>query len=1059
MPAPILLLCCLLACLVPLRAASAASYDPDLRWRTITTEHFHIHFHQGEEQLAEEFIHVVEDVFAHMNAELQWTPRRRTELVLVDRTDVANGYAQGIPYNTIVIYVTAPQEDSTLGLYQDWNTAISMHEYTHIVHLDTNHGLVRAARAVVGRIASTNQLSPPWMIEGLATFQETRQTPGGRGRSRLVDMIKRTAVVEQDFPPLGNLDGLQPDPPGGNLRYLFGQDFIQYIADHTGRDAWTDWIHTYGSSVPYLLPARKVFGRRLVPLYQEWKRSLEEHYGAQAAAIEAEGVREGRILSTPEASCSAPSFSPDGQKLVWSCYDLRTGSALWLADGQGEDPSRLKQDYGAKNFTWRRDSEAVVFAAIHTVNRFNSWSDIYMLRLEDASISALTQGARARDPEFSPDGARLLVVTNRAQDTNLEVLTVDQRQVALTDYEDHRQISTPRYAPDGRSIAVSMWQDGRRDLWLLDPQARPLRRLTADVAVDRDPEWSADGRWLYFSSDRSGVPNIYALEIATERLFQVTNVRTGAARPSVNPDGTRLAYEQYSADGWDVRLMELDPSRFLDRGQLPRDLTRDVRLSTLVEAVELSNQPAPLEQTRWFGPEAKPTPPRPPSRPLAGREHPLLQPQAPGEVLDTFDQAEVEDAFGEERDYPFSIEPHRYTPWATLLPRFWLPYVQTTPYAPRTLPQSPWGLKATALAYSADTLRHALWSASAHYRTDADFFGWSADFTYNRFLPVFTIGASRFAVPYTQYLWSAASDLDGDGVADEDELSTGELFWQSRTRAYLFASYPYTFRTTIFGQYSLTRRAEHTALSEEAYLPLIPVRGTIGTLQAGWRYAWSQQTAMAISLEDGRTFSLIGGLTHPWLGTRIEQADGEPDPLTQVQLTSELREYLVMPFAPNHVLAMRAAGGITVGATDYLGYYQLGGSFGDGATYVTPDEFRMLRGYPIAADNGDRYWLGGVEYRFPVVRFDRGWGTIPLFLRYLSANAFVDAGNAFSEVEDWTEAFTRPLIGVGAELRLAIFVGWSTGLTGRLGYAVGLTEEGFAYNEPGALYFQLGGSF
>ena len=41
-----------------------------------------------------------------------------------------------------------------------------------------------------------------------------------------------------------------------------------------------------------------------------------------------------------------------------------------------------------------------------------------------------------------------------------------------------------------------------------------------------------------------------------------------------------------------------------------------------------------------------------------------------------------------------------------------------------------------------------------------------------------------------------------------------------------------------------------------------------------------------------------------------------------------------------------------IGATDFMGSYSLGGNVGDSAFYVTPDEFRMLRGYPIAADIG-----------------------------------------------------------------------------------------------------------
>ena len=71
----------------------AATYDPDLTWRVLETEHFDIHFHGGEEQLAEEMGHLVEEVYTEMTAELDWVPKGSTQVVLLDNTDSANGYA------------------------------------------------------------------------------------------------------------------------------------------------------------------------------------------------------------------------------------------------------------------------------------------------------------------------------------------------------------------------------------------------------------------------------------------------------------------------------------------------------------------------------------------------------------------------------------------------------------------------------------------------------------------------------------------------------------------------------------------------------------------------------------------------------------------------------------------------------------------------------------------------------------------------------------------------------------------------------------------------------
>ena len=1062
--------------------AQAASFDPDLTWRTIRTDHFNIHFHQSEEQLAEEFSQELESIYDTMVEEVKWTPRRRTELVLVDRTDTANGYASVVPYNTIVIYVTAPQEDSTLSLYEDWGPAIATHELTHILHMDTHHGIVSVARAVVGRVANTNNLSPWWVVEGFATFEETRYTSGGRGRSPFVDMIKRTAVLDDAFPPLGNLDGLQARPPGGNLRYLFGQDFIQYIADHAGEDVWTKFIHTYGGRIPYLLPSRKSFGKQLPKWYKDWRAHLTEKYTAQAASLRTQGLTEARRLSDPRDSCGAPRFSPDGGKLVWSCYDLREGSQLWMSDGKGDNAEKLVQDFGAKNFTWRSDSKAFVYAATHIVNRFNAWSDIYLYDLESKSISALTRGARARDPDFSPDGSRLLMVTNRAQDNQLEVLTVDRQRKALTAVSDHTQFSTPRYSPAGDVFAVSVWQDGRRDLWLYDAgTGEPVRRLTSDMWNDREPDWSPDGRTLFFTSERSGVPNIWAIDLDTEQLYQVTNVLTGATKPSISPDGGLLAYQEYHALGWQVMLLELDHSQWLARGALPRDLLHDTALSE----VSVAGAPEVVQPLPWVGTPLGPSRRAPATfdplyDTLPGMDRvspPLPRPHhQDSDSIDTFEQTEVKDAFGEEKDYPFSTPPRRYNPLPTLAPRYVVPYIQTTTQPPSKGGRAlcPWSSQgrgwcpawqASLSTSSSDTLRQVGWSGGLSYRTDADFLGWGASVTLNRYLPVYSVSGSGVAVPY-----GIIPQLDPDAPVNEDgslnfeaPLEDDPRYWERRTTTAATVSYPYTNRTWVFGRYELQHRTELAPedIPTNAYRPAIPVRGTLGSLSAGWRYSWAQQTAYSISTEDGRIFSVVGKALAPWLGSYVrDDVGGTLRPFSQLQLTTEIREYVVNPWLANHVLAMRAAAGWTTNSTDFLGNYQLGGSFGDSAFYVAPESFRMVRGFPVGADIGDRYWLAGLEYRFPIVRLDRGWSTVPVFAQALSMRVFVDSGNAFNELDGPEDLVQGVLVGTGAELYLSTVLGWAGGFTFRLGYGTGLTgPSAIPYNSPQTLYLRVGGSF
>ncbi len=1028
--------------------AAAASYDPSLTWRTLRTEHFVVTFHEGEERIAEEMGIAAEHAWDTLTVEIDYAPKNPVQMVLVDWTDSANGYATVVPANTIVIFVTAPEEDSTLGLYEDWNAAIVTHELSHILHIDTVRGLPRVARWLMGSLISTHQVSPGWIVEGYATFQETRHTNAGRGRNASVDMVKRATVLDDRFPPLGNMDGYQVLPPGGNLRYLFGQDFIQFISDRTGDEKWTEWIKRYGASVPYLLPAKKVFGESFVTLYREWKASFEKRYRAQAARIEAEGLTPFTFLTEPGDSCGAPAWSPDGAHAAWSCTDPRTGSRILLTDGDGKTPKVLVKDKAARNIAWRSDSGAFAYSTTHTVKLYNSYEDVYLYDIEKDGVEMLTSGDRARDPAFSPDGSRLLVVTNGAQVTQLAVLTIDQQLRPLTANTDHTQYGAPRYATDGRLLALSVWKDGLRDLWLYTADGVPWRRITADTAIDRDPAWSPDGRYLYFTSDRSGVPSIYALELATERLFKVTNVLTGAFGPAPHPDGKRLAFQYFTTGGTRIALMDLDPSKWKDVGLLPAfpgqpdgalvpppgPLDAPTPPVTVAAA-----EPAPIAEIVPAGApvEAAPVEAAPAVAPAAS----LAAPTTPLPAA--------------------SATP--YNPLPTLLPpRFWIPggYLTSTGRCSETEPLGCYGLLGTAATQGYDVLQHFAYSGYLSYRTDAGFLGGGGSFTVNRWRPVFSVGGSTSVSPYGDV--QALSPAPAGGGATLPGTESALLrYWDRRVRGYAQVGYPLSERTSVSVYYNGTLRSPLDELPADTYIPALPTRGFFSSVGAGWRYGKGTSYALSISPEKARSIAIAAEVTSRWLGSYTYDDTSEDldakIPFDQVQATAEWREYLTNPWVPNHVLALKAAGGASLGDRFKYGSFRLGGTFSENGITVVPTEWRSLRGFYPASDSGEWYWLASAEYRFPLWNVDRGVGTFPVFVRNLSAAVVADAGNAFDEAEG--ASLDQTLVGVGAEVRLTTILGYGIGLTTRLGYAASLTGGGIAIGDLDGFYATLGSSF
>ena len=1066
--------------------AKAASFDPSLTWRTLKTPHFNITFHQGEAALAEEVAGVAEAVYDKMSAELATAPKRPTELVLIDPTDMANGYATPIPVNTIVIFVTAPNESSVLSQYENWNDALLTHEFTHTLHLDTIEGLPKLLRLALGRVVNVHRTSPGWMIEGLATLQETRHTSGGRGRSNVADMVKRMATLEDEFPPLGNMEGFQVSPPSGNLRYLFGQDFMQYIADTAGENVWTKWLHGYGGGFPYWLPTKRVFGKRLVPLYKDWREQLKAKYGAQAERIRAAGETKVRMISDGISSCMGPTWSPNGETLVYSCADPSTGAAIKLHQrGEAKAEIALKGAF-AQDFTWRADSEAFFFSANHKVNNFNLYDDLYFHQLGHKTAKLLTRGKRVRQPTLSPDGRDLLMIRNKVQQNQLARFSVDQELDVLTDFKDHTQLANPVFSPDGRFLAMSVWAHGVRDIWIYGAEGQPYRRVTADNAHDMDPVWSADGRWLYFSSDRSGIFNIYAIELATETVHQVTNVLGGAFHPAPHPDGTTLTFESFSNNGPDVVETSLAKAHWTQRGLLPSPL---LFTGSLADTQALNLPPAPppstgtLETIEGTSTQNQYGHPRLPSgiaRTVPIVSHPALQgyggpfsgfsklPVFSNPWLDTpqtgpdVEEAEIEseDEHASEEDFEFSYPVTRYNPNPTLFPPRYLMPGATLAYGDT--------LMAMVSTSSWDTLMRWFYGGFVSYRSDNNYVGWGVSAAYNKLEPVISAGAYSYTVRYGPLFLEPPPPSDG-GTWTRSIEQTSDSYFDKRTQTYLNVSMPLGGASIAYVKWAGLKRSPLVPLShyekdgERVYRPGIPTRGYFSSIGAGWGKGKGTAYGRAVSVEKGTYYSVSSKMTSSYLGSTILDEEDNPKAFSQLQFGAEFRRYVPMPWLDNHVFSAKFSGGGTIGDRNRFGSFRLGGNFGLGGLYTLPSEYRPLRGFEPGTVYGDWYYLASFEYLLPLWWIDRGVGTVPLFARYFALAPFLDAGHAFDALpngdEDQEPMLPNTLVGTGMELRGAAIIGYGVSLTMRVGYGFALRGPGVPFGSPNGLYVRFDTGF
>lgn len=550
--------------LLPLRAATQP-YDPAFRWRTIETEHFQVHFHDGEEALAQRVAAAAERAHARLVPALGFAPRERTQVVLSDDMDVANGMSTPLPYDTMRLYAVAPAGRSELHDYRDWVQTLVDHEYAHILHLDSTGGLPRLFNRVFGKLWLPNGLLPPWAVEGIAVLHESRGDPAsGRNAGALYDMYARALVMEPPgFPSLPAATHPSLDPPTGDVPYLLGGKLMEllhrrggdaavarFVAD-TGRRAWP-WAPSRS--------ARVAFGKGFPALWSELRAELASRYGAQLAEVRRRPVTAPTRLTRRGAGMENPRWTGDAG-LAWLDHSLDERSGIRRVTKDGADLGLAWPLDGTGSFALRSPNEAIVSAG-EVFREFRYYEDLWRVDLQTGEGSRLTHGERATDPELLPGADEVIYVARTAGgEMELRRRPLAGGPAVTLLARPGAQLHSPRLSPDGRRIAFELHEGGRRDLALLEDGA--VTRVTDDDALDLDPAWSPDGRWLLFASDRGGIFNVYARgDDGTIR--QVTNVESGALEPEPSPDGRTLAFVTYSREGYDLATLPFDPATWLD---------------------------------------------------------------------------------------------------------------------------------------------------------------------------------------------------------------------------------------------------------------------------------------------------------------------------------------------------------------------------------------------------------------------------------------------------------------------------------------------------------------
>jgi TolB protein len=175
----------------------------------------------------------------------------------------------------------------------------------------------------------------------------------------------------------------------------------------------------------------------------------------------------------------------------------------------------------------------------------------------------MESGDPIMSPAWSPDSRQLAYVSFEDDVSTIFVQTL--RTGNRIKVSSRAGINgAPAFSPDGRKLVLTLGGlDGNLDIHVLDLRSRELKRLTTNRAIDTEGTWSPDGQTIYFTSDRSGGPQVYKVSVNGGSPERVTFEGGYNARPRLSPDGSKLALVTLDRGAYRIGILDLEDKDLL----------------------------------------------------------------------------------------------------------------------------------------------------------------------------------------------------------------------------------------------------------------------------------------------------------------------------------------------------------------------------------------------------------------------------------------------------------------------------------------------------------------
>ncbi|MBO0910645.1 MAG: PD40 domain-containing protein [Acidobacteria bacterium] len=273
------------------------------------------------------------------------------------------------------------------------------------------------------------------------------------------------------------------------------------------------------------------------------------------------------ISRNPGDCC--PIWSPNGEQIAFTRYSGKRFS-IYTVRALGGTERRVYEGTASlgSGISWSPDGRFLAFPESSSANPTRS--TLSLLSLADLTTRALTSpppGWLDHEPAFSPDRTRIAFIrsTVAGVSNDVYVMPAGGGEPKRLTFDNRPIMGPPTWTADGREIVFSSDRSATTGLWRVSPEDRTLRPVAAPVGGAKWPSIPATGNSLVYEQWVSRA-NIWQLDLKDEKHYQrppapLITEKGYKMRPELSPDGKKIAFESDRLGFWDIWTCDVDGAK------------------------------------------------------------------------------------------------------------------------------------------------------------------------------------------------------------------------------------------------------------------------------------------------------------------------------------------------------------------------------------------------------------------------------------------------------------------------------------------------------------------